>query len=400
MSVAYCLVLGGTNDHIELIKQLKTNGFHVVLVDYFANPPAAAWADIHEQVSTRDTEALDQLISKYQPNSIYSACVDSTLVTLWNCSKKYGYNTLFNDAQFHIISNKPFMKSWMQRHGFPSSRYELIDDFALLEQMPFSLPLVVKPSMGNSSKGVSLIHEASDWKTALELANSMNREAPILVEEFIDGKELSIDLIFLEGRVHLVMISEIIKKSKYSATITQNVYNRETEEQYRDAVLALASQLGEAMGLENTLMLMQCMVNDEGLSIIEFSLRIGGGSKHHLVQTVKNINLIDVYIQLMQNRTDAVYAQLNEMKTLYHHALMEYIYPNHPGYIQTISVAEYAPNEGRVFLYKNAGDQLNSIENSSNRLAGILVCGNHWNNMLAAKEALLQKLCFSIQQTN
>ena len=79
---------------------------------------------------------------------------------------------------------------------------------------------------------------------------------------------------------------------------------------------------------------------------------------------------------------------------------MEYFYPNHPGYIQTISVAEYAPSEGRVFLYKNAGDQLNSIENSSNRLAGILVCGNHWNNMLAAKEALLQKLCFSIQQTN
>ena len=45
------LVLGGTNPHIELIKQLKERGYYVVLVDYLDNPPAKKYADIHEQES-------------------------------------------------------------------------------------------------------------------------------------------------------------------------------------------------------------------------------------------------------------------------------------------------------------------------------------------------------------
>ena len=35
------IVLGGTAPHIELIKQLKSRGYYVILVDYLDNPPAS-----------------------------------------------------------------------------------------------------------------------------------------------------------------------------------------------------------------------------------------------------------------------------------------------------------------------------------------------------------------------
>ena len=34
------IVLGGTNPHIELIRQLHERGYYVILVDFLPHPPA------------------------------------------------------------------------------------------------------------------------------------------------------------------------------------------------------------------------------------------------------------------------------------------------------------------------------------------------------------------------
>ena len=372
------IVLGGTNDHIELIKQLKKEGFYVILIDYFSAPPAACEADKHLMVSTREIDAIEQIIQTYKPLHIFSACVDSTLNTLAICNEKFGFKTLFTPNQFRIISNKQTMKQWMHEHGLPTGQFCCIHANTLFSEIPLALPLVVKPSEGNSSKGVSIIVNEAEWETALQKAKEQDNDNQMLVEEFIAGKELSVDLLCLNGETHVLMISEIIKPSVNSSTITENRYSIELEKKWENAIQVLATQLSKELELNNQLMLLQCIVTENEISIVEFSLRIGGGNKHQLIKQVKNIDLIQVYIQLMLGHYNRVHALVSALAIQVPYAQIHYLYPTLPGVLQqlNISLPENQKTNSKLFRYKKAGDTLHSTENSSNRVAGILAWGN------------------------
>lgn len=388
-------VLGGTNDHIELIKQLKEFAFYVVLIDYFTAPPAAIWADKHLVVSTRDIKAIEKIIVTYKPIHIFSACVDSSLYALSECQSKFSYCTLFTNAQYKIISNKYQMKVWMRDNEICSGKFQLIDKKTALLDLPLSLPLVVKPTTGSSSKGVCLINNEEAWQEALNEVDNYAKDTPILVEEYINGTELSVDLIFLDGQAHIIMISEICKKSTFSSTITKNIYNRETENKWKNDIFNLAVKLGNKLQLNNSLMLLQCIANSEGISIVEFSLRIGGGSKHHLIQQVKNIDMIRVYIHMMLQETDSVRALIQQSEMLVDYAAVHYIYPSSSGILTELDIPEKSLNSA-VFIYKNLGDMLLSTENSSNRIAGIFVCGNNTKELDDLSHSIQKKLHFSV----
>jgi D-alanine-D-alanine ligase len=54
-------------------------------------------------------------------------------------------------------------------------------------------PLVVKPSNQGSAIGVSIVRSARDWETALAMARRYN--APILVEKFVSGPEITVGIL-------------------------------------------------------------------------------------------------------------------------------------------------------------------------------------------------------------
>ena len=397
MDNEYVFVLGGTIDHADLIKNLRKRGYQVVLIDYFKNPAAAVYANMHIVASTQDMMAIEKCIADYNPRYIFSACVESSLQTLYKLNTQFNYKVLFTAEQYNVISNKQTMKEWLQAHQLSSAAFDIVSVDTPLDNLSIKLPLVVKPLQGNSSKGVSLIAENDAWYSSLKMAASFSETDTLLVEEFIVGTELSVDIAFIDGQVQVLMISEIIKKEAFSSTITQNIYNRELEEKWHQPILELATALGKKLNLDNTLMLIQCIVNETGISIVEFSLRIGGGNKHHLIKQIKNINLIDWYVQLMHNNAINYTVSPNPITPLYNFAVIEYIYPNNVGKIARLKIKEPVSKNMSVFVYKKEGAILNSTENSSNRIAGILGYSNHFNQLLEEIQHQKETISFTIQ---
>lgn len=237
--------------------------------------------------------AIEQVILKYKPINILSACVESCLYTLFQLNAQFNYKLLFTAEQYNVISNKETMKKWFKQHAFPCASFEIINANTTINTVSLKLPLVIKPLHGNSSKGISLIIKEDAWSSAIKKVLEFTQIDSILVEEYIIGSELTVDISFIDGQAHVLMISEIIKKEAFSATIVQNIYNREVEEKWHCTIHELVTEIGKKLDLQNSLMLLQCIVNKEGIYIVGFSLRIGGGNKHHLIKKIKNINIID-----------------------------------------------------------------------------------------------------------
>ena len=75
------------------------------------------------------------------------------------------------------------------------------------------LPCFVKPNRAGSSFGISKVYNKEQLSPALEKAFS--EDSQILIEEFLDGTEVSVGVITYDGRVKVMPITEIVTENDF-----------------------------------------------------------------------------------------------------------------------------------------------------------------------------------------
>ena len=88
-----------------------------------------------------------------------------------------------------IAMDKVKTKMVLEMKNVPTAKWGLANPDT--EKSPLPLPVVVKPPCDGSSVGISKVSTEDQWKPALKLADS----DPILVEEFIPGREFTVAVV-------------------------------------------------------------------------------------------------------------------------------------------------------------------------------------------------------------
>src|SRR5699024_1297379 len=87
----------------------------------------------------------------------------------------------------------------------------------------FSVPFVVKPNREGSTLGLTIVNDEAEIEKAIKLANLSDEY--ILVEQFIQGKELTVPVLGKQGEEEALPIIEIIHKNElydYEAKYAEN----------------------------------------------------------------------------------------------------------------------------------------------------------------------------------
>lgn len=116
------IVLAGGADQIALISELKKRGCYVVLVDYFQNPPAKEYADIHVVASTLDDAKVKEIAQEYGADLICTACTDQALLTVAKVSEELNLPCYISYQTALNVTNKTYMKQRMAQCSIPTSR--------------------------------------------------------------------------------------------------------------------------------------------------------------------------------------------------------------------------------------------------------------------------------------
>ncbi|MDB5156885.1 MAG: ddlB [Mucilaginibacter sp.] len=89
-------------------------------------------------------------------------------------------------------------------------------------------PLFIKPNNGGSSVGMSKVYSVAELPDALHKA--FNEDDEILIEEFIKGREFSIGIARLHGKIKVLPATEIISskdffdyEAKYTSGVTEEI---------------------------------------------------------------------------------------------------------------------------------------------------------------------------------
>jgi carbamoylphosphate synthase large subunit len=288
------LILGGTEPHISLIKSLKRLNYRTILVDYTENPPAKFYADIHERISTLESDLVLSLAIKEDVDLIISTCVDQANVIACHVSEKLNLPHLYCHRAAEQISKKSEMKSAMFELDIPTSKF-LVARSASPDVSSLSFPLIVKPSDCTGSKGVVRIEHENELSENVKNALDLSPSGTAIVEEYVEGDEVQVDFFLVEGEPHLLMSRTKVKgafeKGEFQQSHGSVTPSKLTNKQLQK-LKNYARALSKAFELRTTPFFVQAIVNGEDVNIIEFAPRIGGGLSHSLIKLVTGVDVI------------------------------------------------------------------------------------------------------------
>lgn len=142
-------------------------------------------------------------------------------------------------------------------------------------------PWVVKPRDGVDSAGVRKVTVAEDLPAAL--AQLPDREAPFLVEEFVDGAEFSVEGVLLGGSPRVLAVTAKEKlEPPYFVEIGHVLpadIPEETRRRIEDTVTAALTALELSFGLFHV----ELWLTADGIVLGEVHARIGGGWIHRML---------------------------------------------------------------------------------------------------------------------
>lgn len=363
------LVLAGGADQIALIKELKLRGHEVVLLDYFENPPAKPYADKHIVASTLDVEAVEKYAKAEKVSLICTACTDQALLTVSYVSERLGLPCYIDYQTGLNVTNKSFMKKVLTDNDIPTARFSIVDKPDKEKIQGFKFPLVVKPVDCNSSKGVKKVESIEEYRQYITEAIQYSRSNTAIVEEYKEGKEISADFYIENGVAKLLSATTSLKiKNRKSFTILCSDYPALNASQ-EITVTQIAQDISKAFNLDNTPLLVQMIANDNEINVIEFSARMGGGSKYKLIEVLSGVNIMSKYV----DRILGGYPEVKPSKQV-DYCKMVYIYCN-PGIYDHMEGLEMMKEEGMIdeyFLYKTQGMEIHKAETSGDRPSGYL----------------------------
>lgn len=372
------MILAGGNDQIALIEELRRHfdgNVYIILVDMSSNVKAIPFADKFLPISTMDKEAVLNAAKAEKIDYILTACGDQPLSTMAYVSAKMGLPCYLTEKDVQNLTNKLYMKRMMVDNGIPTSDFVSInkdwkyDDFEHL-----NYPLVVKPVDSNGSKGVKKVENKEELEFYLKEAFKYSISGDVIVEEFNHGEEVSID-IYVEGtEVKLLSVISLnkIKQNKKSFTIVQSCYPPSFDCDMGE-VKKIGQMIVDSFHLHDTPLLIQAIQTDKGLKVVEFSARMGGGSKFRSIELFSGVNIMNVYVNMVMGNKPHV-----EPQRLVNNASMSFVYCN-PGKFVSLSGFDELLEKDIIkyyYTYKMPNTIIEKSDTSSDRVAGFMVVGN------------------------
>ena len=365
------LVFGCGELQKSIIGRAHKMGLFVVGIDPCQDAFCKDDTDAFEVVGGQDFEGTCAVVEKYGIDAIVTAATDKPLVMMARIAEKYGF-PFFSVDTARWSTDKFLMKERFELGGIPHARGRLISRAEDAEGLVY--PVIVKPRDNSGSRGVKLCRTKEELEQSMAEALEYSKLDSVLVEEFIEGPEYSLEGLHNDGKSEVIQFTE--KKT------TEFPYNVELghkqpadlSEEQQDAIREIVFKIGEALKFENCPSHTELKINERGVFVIETSPRLGGDFiTSVLVPLSTGINMEDqlLHIALGQG-IDTQTGRNNKASGVCFISLPCGIIASIDSAINEVG---RWPNVSSFAYHFRVGDQIHPITSSLNRYGQFIVWG-------------------------
>ncbi|MBO1285794.1 ATP-grasp domain-containing protein [Streptomyces sampsonii] len=244
--------------------------------------------------------------------------------------------------------DKYLTRRLLDEAGLPAVRHGLAHTAREAEEIAARLgfPVVVKPRALAGSVGVVRVEEPDAVAAAFELAGgagyaTLPNGHGILVEEFLDGPEISVDSAVLDGEVSCVQVAA--KRLGYAPHFEETghlVKGWDGTEPWADEVHALVTAAHTALGVEAGVTHAEVRLTSRGPRLVELNGRLGGDLIPYAGQLATGVDLVRAAAAVaLRERPDLTPTRALTTE-------VRFVYPPHDGRVAAVSVGRAAELPG------------------------------------------------------
>ena len=365
------LIFGVGELQRSIIRRAKLKGLFTIGIDPCADAVCKDEVDAFEIVDGQDFEGTCAVVEKYDVNAIVTAATDKPLVMMARVAEKYGF-PFFSVETAQWSTDKYQMKQRFLEGSVPCARGRLISKVEDAEDLYY--PLIVKPRDNSGSRGVKLCRTKEELQESLQEALQYSHLDTVLVEEYIEGQEYSIEGLHYEGKSEVIQFTEkTTTEFPYNVELAHKQPANLTETQ-KEAIRELVAKIAISMNFENCPSHTELKINDRGVFIIETSPRLGGDYiTSTLVPLSTGINMEDQLLSIaLGEKVDTKTGRVEKASGVCFFCLPEGVVKHIDPKIKEVSSW---PDVCGFELKLHEGDRVNKITSSLNRYGEFVVSG-------------------------
>ncbi|ONI76281.1 hypothetical protein ALI144C_37110 [Actinosynnema sp. ALI-1.44] len=304
-----------TGSGYEVMRVAKQRGWRVTLVakdfDFYLQPgqqpiPMDVFDEV-VKVDTDDPEAVAEILSQRpdRPDALISASEFHMLGTArtGRLMKLRGQDP----EAVRACRDKSLGRQLAASAGVPIPKFVLAATPEEAAAADVGFPCVVKPLDDSGSYGVRLCansQEVADHaKALLEWTHNEVGQAKlpgVLVEEFMHGREISVEVIVADSKVNIIAITDKVLLPppifyEIGHTVPASL-DPEVERACREAAVQALAAIGYDFGAAHV----ELMLTDDGPKLVEINCRLAGDQITRLVKLATGYDmhaaLLDIYL--------------------------------------------------------------------------------------------------------
>lgn len=269
-------IIGASYLQLPLVKKAKEMGLHTICFAWAERAVCKDEADEFYPISIVEKEQILSICSEKKIDGICTIASDVAAPTVAYIAEKMGLVGNSYEVARHA-NNKYLMRQAFSAAGIPCPTYRKITSFEQLNIEAFQLPLIVKPTDRSGSMGITKVERLEDLRDAEETALQCSFKHEAIVEEYIEGREISVEFISYQG-VHypLQITDKVTTGAPHFVELEHHQPADLREEQYAH-IYDLTKRALDALGVTNGASHSEYKITADGrVYVMEIGARMGG----------------------------------------------------------------------------------------------------------------------------
>jgi len=288
------LVLGAGPAQLGLLQAARGRGLFVIACDRDPAAPGFRYADRRALVSTEDEPSIERLAGAERVEGVISPGGDWSVGVAARVAERLGIPHPLEPAQAVLATSKLRQRDRFAEVGVPQPRYRICRDLEEAEAAAAELgpPCVLKAPDRQGQKGLALVQEPDELGRAVALALAASRSGFCLVEEALEGPEVTVNAFSVDGRFVPLTVTdrETAELPAFGVALAHVWPSRLAAETVVECVAA-ARAAAEALGIRNGPTYTQIVVAPDGPRVGELAARLGGGHDAELCRAALGVDL-------------------------------------------------------------------------------------------------------------
>lgn len=290
---------------------LKNKGHELLLVDPNSQPPVLPWADHHLALDVKNVGGIIQALNKlgWTPDFVTSEQTDVSVIPVAMLNQHFGLPGIPLEIT-RLFSNKLLSRQFVKNRAPSLAPYfQKIPSVEILKAFiadNSQNTYILKPVDAQSSRGIQKLlpgFTTEELSRSFERCRSNSPTGEVLVEEMLQGIELTVEGISIQGQHHILGISQ--KKHFRFGIASELCYPPQSIPMSDLSRLeSIHNQLINSCGLSNGLTHSEYFWNPEtgAFGLVELSCR-GGGTliPSTIIPAHSGLDVYELWYQLLFN---------------------------------------------------------------------------------------------------